>query len=787
MGWNARGLAIEGLRGERGVPGVGFTWESAYSHGTTYSKNDVVKYNGSTWICLLTNALIAPTTGSGYWDLMVEGLDTTGLTADRLIDFSSGAIASTDLAPYLLVSTGLTINTSSGVSTLAIDTTAVPTFASMFLTDLTVDQLLASSSGAIVNTDLSLFLTVSSGLSISTSSGVSTITTNFVSSDSSVSIVSSSGAINFTTSSSGITTFNCSSGSCDELTSEIIYLTNSSGGCNLQVDVYDLLNISNPFGTLQIGPDDGGEFCIYDLTSTGSDPKHWFNKGLEVHGNICPWVNNSDNLGSSGARWDRGYFNGITLLGDASVPVIDIDGSSYPSVRWKVGGVQKFGWQYFGGGANLYNASDYRIFVKDDGNVGIGTNTVPYKLNINGNLGMDLNSILCCYGIGFGWSGTYGSTLSYNSIGCHPTDTDSIRVNSYNNIYLMLDSNNNNPSSYLYITTYDGTEVLSVCDGGTMAGGKIGGVTSPFYWGNTAADFVTIKPDRILLQDAGSSAKPTTTMSHYGLVASGPNVADASQSIYGPSYVCYQYRSGTQYSLGLHFHKNVLTGNLSVAYPVLRTTFPNLYFDVGGVYVGYLSTTNVGAIDFTAQHRATTDTTIDPENIGDYVGLIVVATGSVCSLIGGAVKTGKGAITVNEAIPVVAISSAAYDKRCFGIVSCGEDLGNDENETERHYKVGALTSVIQKPATDHRIYINSGGEGAIWVCDEGGNIENGDYITTSSSVAGFGMKQDDDILHNYTVAKSTINCTFDLDSTTYNCIEVANIRRAFISCTYHCG
>jgi len=46
------------------------------------------------------------------------------------------------------------------------------------------------------------------------------------------------------------------------------------------------------------------------------------------------------------------------------------------------------------------------------------------------------------------------------------------------------------------------------------------------------------------------------------------------------------------------------------------------------------------------------------------------------------------------------------------------------------------------------------------VTDINGNLESGDYITTSS-VAGYGQKQDDDILHNYTVAKITMDCDFE--------------------------
>ena len=75
----------------------------------------------------------------------------------------------------------------------------------------------------------------------------------------------------------------------------------------------------------------------------------------------------------------------------------------------------------------------------------------------------------------------------------------------------------------------------------------------------------------------------------------------------------------------------------------------------------------------------------------------------------------------------------------------------------------------------------------MWVASSNGNIENGDYIQ-SSNYLGYGEKQDDDILHNYTVAKATMNCKFQLDSPLYECREIEDgIRIAFIACSYHCG
>lgn len=73
------------------------------------------------------------------------------------------------------------------------------------------------------------------------------------------------------------------------------------------------------------------------------------------------------------------------------------------------------------------------------------------------------------------------------------------------------------------------------------------------------------------------------------------------------------------------------------------------------------------------------------------------------------------------------------------------------------------------------IDINAIGEGQVNVCGENGNIEIGDLIVTSS-IPGKGMKQDDDIVRSYTVAKSRENVTFDSPD-----------QIKTIACIYLCG
>ena len=98
----------------------------------------------------------------------------------------------------------------------------------------------------------------------------------------------------------------------------------------------------------------------------------------------------------------------------------------------------------------------------------------------------------------------------------------------------------------------------------------------------------------------------------------------------------------------------------------------------------------------------------------------------------------------------------------------------------------------EKKQDDNRVYINSLGEGAIWIVNTNGNLENGDYIQ-SSDVIGYGEKQTSEFLANYTVAKITCNCNFDINSTKYKCesfvdaISGNTYLKAFVGCTYHCG
>jgi hypothetical protein len=156
---------------------------------------------------------------------------------------------------------------------------------------------------------------------------------------------------------------------------------------------------------------------------------------------------------------------------------------------------------------------------------------------------------------------------------------------------------------------------------------------------------------------------------------------------------------------------------------------------------------------FTGQHRCILSN-VSPADVINYEGMIVSSNKNKYIKLNNGVATGANAITINESIPLVSLSTEANDKSCFGVISASEDPDSRE-ETN-----GNMVSIFEKELGDTRVFINSLGEGAMWVTNINGSLESGDYITTSN-VAGYGQKQDSEFLANYTVAKITMDCDFN--------------------------
>ena len=110
----------------------------------------------------------------------------------------------------------------------------------------------------------------------------------------------------------------------------------------------------------------------------------------------------------------------------------------------------------------------------------------------------------------------------------------------------------------------------------------------------------------------------------------------------------------------------------------------------------------------------------------------------------------------------------------------------------RIYCTGSFVTPYEKAnKNERRMFINSLGEGAIWVCNKNGVIVNGEYIS-SSSVSGYGQKQilNEEFLTRYTVAKITCDVdfsnvsAFENKTVTHNSV---NYTACFVSCLYQCS
>jgi len=126
------------------------------------------------------------------------------------------------------------------------------------------------------------------------------------------------------------------------------------------------------------------------------------------------------------------------------------------------------------------------------------------------------------------------------------------------------------------------------------------------------------------------------------------------------------------------------------------------------------------------------------------------------------------------------------DARNYGILLKVDSI--EKTNRHIHYNMSMTTSANDRAvigvysgeledmdgSISHQVY--AVGDGNILVCSEGGNISTGDYIC-SSNVAGHGMKQSDDLLHNYTVAKALEAVDWSQESETTK----------LIACTYHAG
>jgi hypothetical protein len=246
---------------------------------------------------------------------------------------------------------------------------------------------------------------------------------------------------------------------------------------------------------------------------------------------------------------------------------------------------------------------------------------------------------------------------------------------------------------------------------------------------------------------------------------------------------------------GIIFNKDTTSWQVYVddsdGLSVRKNGSPVVYFD---------SDADLAAsLDFTGQHRTAVTESFrsliaggkTPQGV-PLVGCVVCSSGRISSVPdkSGLVRTGIDGIRVSCALPVVDLSVGRKDKRWFGVFAGCEDmlLLGANGSRSRVYRAGGMNVVVAKAFNNDRVVINSLGEGACWVVGQPGKrVENGDYVCTSD-VPGLAEKQDDDMLHSFTVAKLTMDCDFDSDSLNYASVTFyfSGERRVacLLACTY---
>jgi len=122
--------------------------------------------------------------------------------------------------------------------------------------------------------------------------------------------------------------------------------------------------------------------------------------------------------------------------------------------------------------------------------------------------------------------------------------------------------------------------------------------------------------------------------------------------------------------------------------------------------------------NFTAEHPAAIPEKADREGGYPY--------GTVVSLVSAKFDPKRP----RQAKYAVEPSAVAYDSKVFGVYA-----GKTPGEVGNHHSIYAV------------------GDGHVLVTSEGGDIEAGDYLTTSSR-PGWAMRQGDDLRHSYTLAKA---------------------------------
>jgi hypothetical protein len=215
----------------------------------------------------------------------------------------------------------------------------------------------------------------------------------------------------------------------------------------------------------------------------------------------------------------------------------------------------------------------------------------------------------------------------------------------------------------------------------------------------------------------------------------GESNSDSGKGVYG------RVNSSTGITHGVYGLSNSTSGVGVLGYAgALSGTNYGVYGNAGSLsgYDFYAAGAGTDYGPFTGAHEVLLSDTFPVEV---KPGLIVSGTGEAHLR-----QIADGEVDLSSTLPTVRLADTIEDPAVLGVlvaeVVLPEDHWYASGEEERFATVNAL------------------GEGRVWVTNISGGIKAGEYIT-SSAIPGYGQRQDDDILHSYTLAKAMETVDWD--------------------------
>lgn len=230
----------------------------------------------------------------------------------------------------------------------------------------------------------------------------------------------------------------------------------------------------------------------------------------------------------------------------------------------------------------------------------------------------------------------------------------------------------------------------------------------------------------------GENLSTATSGVHHGVFGSTDSTSPASAGVFGQGWIGVDGVANTTNGAGVRGSSTLANSNGVVG---VATGTGSVGVKGSGVaYDFYAYGSSIGNINygpFTGGHEVKLAQSFAAEFVP---GLIVCTTGNTYVR-----RDEKGDVSLSSTLPTVRLADAPNDKTVFGVLVAETPLPPDHWFT---------------PAEGDRFATaNALGEGRVWVTNVNGDIASGDYITTSA-VAGYGQRQDDDLLHSYTLGKA---------------------------------